>query len=136
MVGINEMYSKKVMEHFRHPHNMGEIKNPDGLGKVGNPICGDLMFVYLKVGKNKKGEETIKDAKVKTFGCVAAIATSSMLTEKVKGKTLKEALKITKDEIAKSLGGLPLHKMHCSMLAVDGLKKAIEDYKNKKKKKH
>jgi nitrogen fixation NifU-like protein len=126
------MYSDKVLDEFRHPHNMGEIKNPDGLGKVGNPICGDLLWIYIKVGKNKKGEEIIKDIKVKTFGCVAAIATSSKLTEMVKGMTLKEALEIDKGKIAAQLDGLPPQKMHCSVLSMDGLRKAIEDYKNKK----
>jgi len=126
------MYSDKVLQEFKHPHNMGEIKNPDGLGKVGNVVCGDLMWVYIKVGKNKKGEEIIKDIKVKTFGCVAAIATSSKLTEMVKGMTLKEALEIDKGKIAAQLDGLPPQKMHCSVLSMDGLRKAIEDYKNKK----
>ncbi|MDP2974305.1 MAG: iron-sulfur cluster assembly scaffold protein [Candidatus Diapherotrites archaeon] len=126
------MYSDKVLDEFRHPHNMGEMKNPDGLGKVGNPQCGDLMWVYIKVAQNKKGEEIIKDIKVKTFGCVAAIATSSKLTEMVKGMTLKEALEIDKGKIAAQLDGLPPQKMHCSVLSMDGLRKAIEDYKNKK----
>ncbi|MFH1240613.1 MAG: iron-sulfur cluster assembly scaffold protein [Candidatus Diapherotrites archaeon] len=127
------MYSEKVIEQFKHPKNIGEIKNPDGLGKVGNPVCGDLMYVYIKVSKNKKGQEIIKDIRVKTFGCVAALATSSVLTEMAKGMTLDEAEKITKDDIAKELGGLPPIKMHCSVLSMDGLKKAIEDYRNKKK---
>jgi len=126
------MYSNKVMEEFRHPHNIGEMKNPDGVGKVGNAQCGDLMWVYIKVAKNKKGEEIIKDIKVKTFGCVAAIATSSKLTEMAKGMALEEALKINKEKIAKELGGLPPIKMHCSVLSMDGLRKAIEDYRNKK----
>jgi nitrogen fixation NifU-like protein len=99
---------------------------------VGNPVCGDLMWIYIKVGKNKKGEETLKDVKVKTFGCVAAIATSSKLTEMAKGMTLDEALKIDKEKIAKELDGLPPAKMHCSVLSMDGLRKAIEDYRNKK----
>jgi len=126
------MYSNKVMEEFRHPHNIGEMKDPDGVGKVGNAQCGDLMWVYIKVAKNKKGEEIIKDIKVKTFGCVAAIATSSKLTEMAKGMALEEALKINKEKIAKELGGLPPIKMHCSVLSMDGLRKAIEDYRNKK----
>jgi len=129
-----EMYSKKVMKYFHHPKNMGEIKNADGIGKVGNPTCGDLMWIYLKVGKNKKGQEIIKDIKVKTFGCVAAIASSSVTTNLVKGKTLEEAEKITKDDVAKALNGLPPIKLHCSVLSIDALKAAIRDYRAKKKK--
>ena len=125
------MYAKKVMEIFRKPHNMGEIKDADGIGKVGNVICGDVMEIFIKVGKNKKGEEIIKDTKVKTFGCVAAIATSSILTDMIKGKTLEEAKKIGKLDIAKELGGLPPIKMHCSVLSHEALAKAIEDYENK-----
>ena len=119
------------MELFKSPKNIGEIKNADAIGKVGNPVCGDLMWLYLKIDKKKK---VIKDAKVKTFGCVAAIATSSVLTEMIKGKTLKQAEKITKQDVADTLGGLPKQKFHCSILAVDALKKAIEDYRKKKKK--
>ena len=129
-------YSKKVMNHFRHPKNMGEIKNPDGLGKVGNPACGDVMWVYIKVGKKKikgKEEKIIKDIKFKTFGCTAAIATSSMITELAKGKSLEDAKKITNKDVATSLKGLPPIKMHCSNLAADTLKKAIENYQKKKK---
>lgn len=129
------MYSEKVLREFKHPHNIGQMKNPDGLGKVGNPQCGDLMWVYIKVGRDKKGKETIKDIKVKTFGCVAAIATSSKLTEMAKGMTLDEALGIDKRNIAKELDGLPPQKMHCSVLSMDGLRRAIEDYRNKKKSK-
>jgi nitrogen fixation NifU-like protein len=121
-------YSKKVMENFLHPKNMGEMKNPDGVGKVGNPICGDIMWVYIKVKNNK-----IKNIKFRTFGCAAAIATSSMITQLAKGKTLKAAEKITNKDIAKSLKGLPAVKMHCSNLASDALKKAILDYEKKKK---
>ncbi|MDI6855688.1 MAG: Fe-S cluster assembly scaffold protein NifU [Candidatus Thermoplasmatota archaeon] len=121
------MYSEKLMEHFRNPHNMGELENPDGVGTVGNPICGDLMSIYIKVKDNK-----IEDIKFKTFGCAAAIATSSMITELAKGKTLEEALKITKEEIADALEGLPPIKMHCSNLAAEGLKVAIKDYLAKK----
>ncbi|MAG50780.1 iron-sulfur cluster assembly scaffold protein [archaeon] len=128
------MYSKKVMESFKHPHNMGEIKNADGIGKIGNPTCGDVMWIFIKIGKNKKGEEIIKDIKVKTFGCVAAIATSSMVTDLAKGKTIKEAKKITRQNIADALEGLPPIKMHCSNLAVDALHKAIEDYEKKNEK--
>ena len=123
------IYTKKVLEAFKNPHNYGRMKNPDGIGKVGNPICGDVMWLYIKVGKN----EVIKDIKFETFGCVAAISTSSMITDLVKGKTIKEALKISKDDIVKSLGGLPKIKYHCSILAIDALKKAIEDYSSKKK---
>ncbi len=128
-------YSKKVRENFMNPKNMGEIKNPDAIGKVGNPQCGDVMWIYLKIGKKKvdgKEEEIIKDIKFKTFGCMAAIATSSMITQLAKGKTLKEAEKITVDNVADSLQGLPAIKMHCSSLAVDALRKAIENYRKKK----
>ena len=123
-------YSKKVMQHFLHPKNMGEIKNPDGVGKVGNPICGDILWVYIKVDKKKN---TIKDIKFKTFGCAAAIATSSMITQLAKGKKIEYAKTITRDGIAKSLGGLPPIKMYCSNLAIDALKKAILDYEDKAK---
>jgi nitrogen fixation NifU-like protein len=127
-------YSKEVMKNFMNPKNLGEIKNPDGIGKVGNPTCGDMMWLYIKVGKNNKGEEIIKDVKFKTFGCAAAIATSSMITQLAKGKTLKEAEKITRNDVAESLKGLPPIKMHCSNLASDALKAAIKDYENRKKK--
>lgn len=126
------MYSEKVMEHFKNPHNMGEIKDADGIGKIGNLTCGDVMWVYIKVGKNEKGEEILKDVKVKTFGCVAAISTSSMTTDLAIGKTLEEAKKITRDDIKDALDGLPPIKVHCSNLAADGLHKAIEDYEKKK----
>ena len=122
------LYTKKVMETFKSPHNYGKIKNADGIGKVGNIVCGDVMWLYIKIDKNKKGEEIIKDIKFETFGCVAAISTSSIITDLVKGKTIKEALKITKDNIIKSLGGLPKIKYHCSVLAVDALVEAIYDY--------
>jgi len=122
------MYSKKVIEHFRNPRNMGEIKNADGVGTVGNPVCGDTMTLYIKVKNNR-----ITDIKFKTFGCAAAIATSSMITELAKGKTLEEAEKITRDDVANELEGLPPIKMHCSNLAADALKAAIEDYKKKKR---
>jgi len=121
------LYSKKVMEHFRNPRNVGEIENPDGVGRVGNPVCGDVMEIYIKVKDDK-----IVDAKFKTFGCGAAIATSSMVTEMVKGKKIEEALKISNKAVAQALGGLPPVKMHCSVLAEDTLKAAIEDYLNKK----
>jgi nitrogen fixation NifU-like protein len=125
------MYAEKVMEIFRNPHNMGEIKDADGIGRVGNPVCGDVMEVFIKIGENNRGEKIIKDIKVKTFGCVAAIATSSVLTDMVKGKTIEEARKIGKLDIAKELGGLPPQKMHCSVLSHDALAKAIEDYENR-----
>ena len=125
------MYSEKVMEHFRNPRNMGEIPDADGIGTVGNPICGDLMTIYIKVRDNK-----IADISFKTFGCGAAIATSSMVTELAKGKTLEEAMKITRADVAENLDGLPPVKMHCSNLASDGLRAAVEDYLNKSSKKH
>lgn len=109
-----------------HPKNMGEIKNADGVGKVGNPICGDILWVYIKVKDDK-----IKDVKFRTFGCAAAIATSSMITRLAKGKTIKDAEKIDIEDVASSLKGLPLIKMHCSALASQALKKAIDDYKRK-----
>jgi nitrogen fixation NifU-like protein len=121
------MYTEKVMEHFRNPHNMGEIPDADGVGTVGNPVCGDLMTIYIKVKDNK-----IEDIKFKTFGCGAAIATSSMITELAKGKTLEEAMKISRGDVADNLGGLPPVKMHCSNLAADGLHAAIQDYLKKK----
>ena len=123
-----ENYSEKVMEHFRNPRNVGEIKNPDGIGHVGNPVCGDIMEMYIKVENN-----IIVDAKFKTFGCGAAIATSSMVTELVKGKTIDEALKISNRAVVEALGGLPHIKMHCSVLAEEALKSAISDYLKKSK---
>jgi nitrogen fixation NifU-like protein len=127
-------YSKLVLEHFKHPKNMGRMENPDGVGKVGNIICGDVMWLYIKVGKNKKKQEVVKDIKFETFGCVAAIATSSMVTSLAKNKTFEEALKITRTNIAESLGGLPKIKLHCSVLASDALAEAIYDYLSKNKK--
>jgi len=121
------MYSQKVMEHFRNPKNVGEITDADGIGKVGNPVCGDLMWIYIKVKDNR-----LEDVKFKTFGCGAAIATSSMITEMAKGKTIEEALKISRQDVADALDGLPPIKMHCSNLASDGLKAAILDYMKKK----
>ncbi|MBI4745124.1 MAG: Fe-S cluster assembly scaffold protein NifU [Deltaproteobacteria bacterium] len=121
------MYSEKVMDHFRNPRNMGEMENPDGVGKVGNPVCGDMMELYIKVEN-----DIITDVKFMTFGCGAAIATSSMVTELVKGKTLDEALKISNATVAEALDGLPPVKMHCSVLAEDALKAAMEDYRSKK----
>jgi len=131
----NMQYSKKVIEHFTRPHNQGIIKNPSGVGMVGNPVCGDLMKIYIKVDKNNQGEEYIKNIKFETLGCASAIATSSMITELAKGKTLDEALKITRNDVADALEGLPPIKMHCSNLADDGLHQAIKDYQNKNKKK-
>src|SRR3989338_11213707 len=126
------MYSQKVMDHFRNPHNLQELKDPDGIGKIGNPVCGDVLWCYIKVGKNERGEEFIEDIGVKTFGCVSAIATSSMITDLAKGKTLDEAMKITRDHVKDALDGLPPVKLHCSNLAADALHLAIEDYKKKK----
>lgn len=127
------MYSKKVIEHFTHPHNQGTIKNPDGVGMVGNPVCGDLMKIYIKI-KNDKKREVIQDIKFETLGCASAIATSSMITDLAKGKTLDEAIKITRNDVADALEGLPPIKMHCSNLAADGLQAAIKDYRAKNKK--
>ena len=123
-------YSEKVMEHFRNPHNVGEIPDASGIGNVGNPVCGDIMRLYIKVDD----KEVITDAKFKTFGCGAAIATSSMVTDLVKGKTVEEALKVSNSAVAEALGGLPKIKMHCSVLAEEALRCAINDYKEKKKK--
>ncbi len=124
------MYTKEVMEHFTNPRNVGEIENPDGFGKVGNPKCGDVMQITIKVGDG----DTISQIKFKTLGCGAAIATSSMTTEMALGKSLEDAEKISRDDVARSLGGLPEVKMHCSNLAVDALREAIEDYRSKKDK--
>ncbi len=125
---MNDIYTEKVLDHFRNPRNMGKMENPDGIGKVGNPQCGDIMAMYIKVK-----DEKIIDIKFQTFGCTAAIASSSIATELVKGKTLKEALKLTRTDIANELGGLPAIKMHCSLLATDALKAAIKDYRKKKR---
>ena len=122
------MYSEKVMEHFRNPRNMGEIPEADGIGTVGNPVCGDMMTIHIRVKSNR-----IDDIKFKTFGCGAAIATSSMVTELAKGKTLEEAMKIARGDVADALDGLPSAKMHCSNLAADALHAAIEDYYKKRK---
>jgi len=121
------MYSEKVMDHFRNPRNVGEIADADGIGEVGNPTCGDIMKIYIKVNEGK-----IADIKFKTFGCGAAIATSSMVTEMVKGKTLDDAVNITNRQVAEALDGLPPIKMHCSNLAADALHAAIEDYKKRR----
>lgn len=122
------MYTKKVMEHFQKPQNYGKLKNPDGVGKVGNIVCGDVMWLYIKVGENKKGEKIISNIKFQTFGCVAAIATSSTITQLVKGKTLTAALEIDKEAVIESLGTLPPVKIHCSVLAADALVEAVYDY--------
>jgi nitrogen fixation NifU-like protein len=124
------MYSEKVMDHFTNPRNVGEIEDPDGIGKVGNPVCGDMMEFYIKVT-----DGIIEDVKFKTFGCGAAIAVSSMVSEMAKGKTLEEALSITNKAVAEELGGLPGNKMHCSNLGADALHKAIEDYRKRPGKK-
>ena len=122
-------YSKEVMDHFTAPRNVGEIKNADGMGEIGNPTCGDMMTFYIKVKDN-----VLEDIKFKTFGCGAAIAVSSMVSEMAKGKTLDEAMKITNKDVAKELGGLPKNKLHCSNLGADALHAAIEDYKKKQDK--
>ena len=119
-------YSEKVMDHFANPRNVGEIKDASGVGEVGNPVCGDMMKFYIKVENN-----VIKDVKFKTFGCGAAIAVSSMVSEMAIGKTIEEALALTNEAVAKELGGLPPNKMHCSNLGADALHKAIEDYKKR-----
>jgi nitrogen fixation NifU-like protein len=121
------MYSEKVMDHFRNPRNVGEIENASGIGEVGNPVCGDMMTFYVSVEDNR-----LKDVKFKTFGCGAAIAVSSMVSEMAIGKTVEEALQITNAMVAKELGGLPPNKLHCSNLGADALHKAIEDYQRKK----
>ena len=123
---MSSMYSEKVLEHFHNPHNTGEIENADGIGEVGNPQCGDMMRITIKVKDNR-----LEDIKWKTLGCGAAIATSSVMTDLAKGKTLEEALALTRDNVASALDGLPPAKMHCSNLATDGLRAAIEDYMNK-----
>ncbi len=117
------MYSQKVIDLFMNPKNVGRIDDADGVGEVGNPVCGDVMKIYLKIENDR-----IVDVKFETFGCAAAIATSSMVTEMVKGKTLDEALKVTNKDVAEALGGLPPQKLHCSLLAEEGIKAAIEDY--------
>ena len=121
------MYSEKVMDHFSNPRNVGEIEDADGVGEVGNPVCGDMMTIHIKVDDGK-----LADIKFKTFGCGAAIATSSMITEMAMGMTIEEALEITRDSVADALDGLPPVKLHCSNLAADGLHAAIEDYLSKK----
>jgi nitrogen fixation NifU-like protein len=124
------MYSEKVMETFRNPHNFGRMENPDAVGKVGNVVCGDVMWLYLKIK-----DDVIQDVKFETFGCAAAIATSSMITDLAKGKTLEDALKITNQDVAGSLDGLPPIKMHCSVLAAEALNEAVYDYLTKNNRK-
>lgn len=119
------MYNEKVMEHFQNPRNVGEIEEPDGVGEVGNMSCGDIMRITLKIDEN----EVIEDIKFKTFGCAAAIATTSMVTELVKGKTIDEALQVSNKDVADELGGLPKEKLHCSNLAADAIHKAINNYR-------
>lgn len=126
MKKISSLYSDKVMEHFKNPHNMGEIKNPSGVGRVGNPVCGDLMELQISVKDN-----VITDAKFQTFGCTAAIATSSILTDLIIGKTIEEAEKVTNSAVVEALEGLPPIKRHCSVLAEEALQKAIEEYRKK-----
>jgi nitrogen fixation NifU-like protein len=121
-------YSKKLLDRFKNPRNYGKMKNPDGIGREGNPKCGDVMELYIKVRDNK-----ISDIKFLTFGCIAAIGTSSVLTEMVKGKTLEEAKKITSQDLAKEVGGLPAIKIHCSVLGIQALQSAIKDYESKSK---
>lgn len=128
------IYSKKVLQHFNKPHNYGKMKNPDGVGEVGNIICGDLMRLYIRVGRNAKKQEIVKDVKFETYGCLAAIASSSMLTDLLKGKTLEEAVDFDRKEIVDELGGLPPIKIHCSVLAGDALLEAIHNYLTKNKK--
>src|SRR3972149_1586613 len=130
MSDVASLYSDKVMEHFKNPRNVGDIENPDGVGHVGNPTCGDIMELYIRVKDN-----VITDAKFKTFGCGAAIATSSMVTELVKGKTIEEALEVSNKAVVEALDGLPPIKLHCSVLAEEALKSAIEDYQSEPKKK-
>ncbi len=123
-------YTQKVIDHFRNPRNQGKINNADAVSEKGNPACGDVMRIYLKIGENDD-KKIIEDIKFETFGCAAAIAVTSILTEMVKGRTLEEALQLNKDEIVKELGGLPAQKIHCSMLGVDTLHEAIKQYQNK-----
>lgn len=129
-----EQYSKEVMDHFLKPHNLGELKDADSVGEVGGLRCGDIMKIYIKVGTDPKTKkEIITDIKFKTLGCAAAIATSSMITDLAKGKTLDDAMKITRNDVAEKLGGLPPVKMHCSNLSADALHLAIKNYLEKKR---
>ena len=130
-MSLTNLYSKKVMDHFLHPRNMGEMSDANGVATVGNKVCGDVMRMFLKIG-GPEGQEVIEEAKFQTLGCGAAIATSSIATEMIKGKPLEDALKLTNKAMAEALGGLPMVKMHCSVLAAEAIKKAVEDYKNRK----
>lgn len=121
------LYSDKVMDHFRNPRNVGIIENADGIGEVGNPVCGDIMKIYLKINS----DNIIEDVKFETFGCGSAIASSSMATEMIKGKPLSEALQLTNRAVTEALDGLPAHKLHCSVLAEEAIKKAVQDYYDK-----
>jgi len=125
-------YSKKVIDAFKNPHNYGKLKDYSGLGKIGNPICGDVLYLYIKINKNEKGKEIIEDISFETFGCVAALASSSVITDLAKGKTISEALKLSREDVTQELGGLPEIKIHCSVLAIDALHKAVDDYRSKK----
>ena len=125
-----ETYNPQIVEHFMNPRNVGEIPQADGVGTVGHPVCGDVVRIYIKV-EGANGQKIIKDAKFKTFGCTTAIATSSVATEMIKGKTIEEALAIKNEDVAKALGGLPPIKMHCSVLAEDAVRAAVADYKRK-----
>jgi nitrogen fixation NifU-like protein len=130
MKSAKALYSQQVLDHFHNPRNMGEMKDPDGVGTVGNPVCGDVNRIFIKVAK-RAGQEVIEDVKFQTLGCGAAIATSSMATEMIKGQPLAKAQELTNQAITEALGGLPLAKRHCSVLAADAVKKAIEDYRQK-----
>ncbi len=129
-----DLYSKEVMKHFKNPQNVGKIKKPSGQGSAGNLRCGDTMNLYIKIGKNKKGEEVIKDISFETFGCTVAVANTSLLTTMIKGKTLEQTLKVKKEDLIKKLGRIPPFKIHCSLLAIDALVEAIYDYLSKSKK--
>jgi len=126
----DNIYSKEVIEHFQHPHNYGKIKNANGIGEEGSLVCGDVMRLYIKIGK----DEIIEDVSFETMGCAAAIASSSVMTDLIKGKTIKQALKINNNDVIKKLGFLPSVKIHCSLLAIDALRAAINDYLSKKTK--
>lgn len=130
----NNFYSKKILENFHNPKHYGQIKNPDGIGRVGNIYCGDVMWLYLKIGK-KNGKEYIRDVKFQTYGCLAAVASSNVLAESIRNKTIEQALKTDRKKIVNSLDGLPPLKIHCSVLAADALYEAIYDYLSKNKKK-
>jgi nitrogen fixation protein NifU and related proteins len=125
---VDKVYTEKVIEHFRHPHNMGKLADYSAVGKVGNIVCGDVMWLYIKVGQNEEGADVLTDISWETFGCTAAIATSSMVSDLAKGKTIDEAIRLTNQDVAKELGGLPPIKMHCSALAADALNEAIYAY--------